>query len=130
MPVPAVGDVEKAARVGVVVRPYLARAALSHRVFTALQPRRLGALIDELIDELADAWTASEEARLHNRRGHGRMRAAGAGPRHTLVFTDRVITALVILRFQLPHAAPAVLYGVDRCRITRTDAQKAQVSTS
>jgi hypothetical protein len=126
MPVPAVGDVEKAARVGVVVRPYLARAALSHRAFTALQPRRLGALIDEL----ADAWTASEEARLHNRRGHGRMRAAGAGPRHTLVFTDRVITALVILRFQLPHAAPAVLYGVDRCRITCTDAQKAQMSTS
>lgn len=28
-----------------------------------------------------------------------------------MVFTDRVIAALVILRFQLPHAALAVLYG-------------------
>jgi hypothetical protein len=115
MPVPAVGDVEKAARVGVVVTHYLARAALSHRVFTGLQRRRLGALVGEL----ADAWTTSEEGRLHDRRGHGRMRAAGAGPRHQLVFTDRVIAALVILRFQLPHAALAVLYGVDRCTITR-----------
>ncbi|MCT9077864.1 transposase [Streptomyces fulvoviolaceus] len=35
------------------------------------------------------------------------------------MFTDRVIAALVILRFQLPHAALAVLYGVDRCTITR-----------
>ncbi|MDX6328887.1 MAG: hypothetical protein QOI83_1270, partial [Streptomycetaceae bacterium] len=31
----------------------------------------------------------------------------------------RVIATLVILRFQLPHAALAVLYGVDRSTITR-----------
>ncbi|MET7695325.1 transposase family protein [Streptomyces sp. NPDC005483] len=35
------------------------------------------------------------------------------------MFTDRVIAALVILRFQLPHAALAVLYGMDLCTITR-----------
>jgi Helix-turn-helix of DDE superfamily endonuclease len=35
------------------------------------------------------------------------------------VFTDRVIATLVILRFQLPHAAIAVFYGVDRSTITR-----------
>ncbi|SHN34525.1 transposase family protein [Streptomyces yunnanensis] len=47
------------------------------------------------------------------------MRAEGGGPDHQLVFTDRVIVTLVILRFQLPHAALAVFYGVDRSTITR-----------
>ncbi|MFF3412637.1 transposase family protein [Streptomyces sp. NPDC002742] len=56
---------------------------------------------------------------MHNRRGHSRLRAVGAGPDHQLVFTDRVIATLVILRFQLPHAALAVFYGVDRSTITR-----------
>ncbi|MFD5029168.1 transposase family protein [Streptomyces sp. NPDC058405] len=87
---------------------YLGRTALSHPVFTGLQYRRL-----------AHAWMASEEGRLHNRRGRGRLRAAGVGPNHQLVFTDRIIVTLVVLRLQLPHAALAVLYGVDRSTITR-----------
>jgi hypothetical protein len=92
-----------------------ARAALSKRIFTGLQPRRLG----KLTAGLAGAWTAAEEARLRERRGHDRMRAAGAGPDHDLPFTDRVIVALVHLRFQLPHAALAELYRVDRSTVTR-----------
>ena len=44
---------------------------------------------------------------------------AGAGPDHDLPFTDRVIVTLVDLRFQLPHAALAELYGVDRSTVTR-----------
>jgi hypothetical protein len=100
---------------GVVVTQYLGRTALSHRVLTGLPRRRLGALIAGL----AQAWMASEEGRLHERRGHGRLRAPGAGPDHQLVFTDRVIATLVILRFQLPHGALAVLYRVDRSTITR-----------
>ena len=92
-----------------------ARAALSKRIFTGLQPRRLG----RLIAELAGAWTAAEEARLHERRGHDRMRAPGAGPDHDLPFTDRVIVTLVHLRFQLPHAVLAALYRVDRSTVTR-----------
>jgi hypothetical protein len=77
--------------------------------------RRLGALIGEL----APAWLAQQESRLRQRRGHDRLRAAGAGPGHELSFTDRVTATLVILRFQLPHAALAVFYGVDRSTITR-----------
>jgi hypothetical protein len=100
---------------GVVVTQYLGRTALSHRILTGLPRRRLGALIAGL----AQAWMASEEGRLHERRGHGRLRAPGAGPDHQLVFTDRVIATLVILRFQLPHGALAVLYRVDRSTITR-----------
>ena len=92
-----------------------ARAALSKRIFTGLQPRRLG----KLIAGLAGAWTAAEEARLRERRGHERMRAPGAGPDHDLPFTDRVLVTLVYLRFQLPHAVLAALYGVDRSTVTR-----------
>ena len=100
---------------GVVVTQYLGRTALSKRIFTGLAPRRLG----ELVAELADIWLAAEESRLRERRGHDRLRAPGAGPDHDLVFVDRVIVTLVALRFQLPHAALAELYRVDRSTVTR-----------
>lgn len=93
-----------------------ARAALSHRICTGLPRRRLG----RLIEELAGPWLARQESRLRERRGgRERLRAEGAGPNRELPFTDRVIATLVILRFQLPHAALAVFYGVDRSTITR-----------
>ncbi|WAX78017.1 transposase [Streptomyces sp. KMM 9044] len=88
---------------------------MSKRIFTGLAPRRLG----ELVVELADSWLAAEEGRLRERRGHDRQRAPGAGPNHDLVFVDRVIVTLVVLRFQLPHAALAELYRVDRSTLTR-----------
>jgi len=93
-----------------------ARAALSHRICTGLPRRRLG----KLIAELAGPWAAQQESRLRERRsGRDRLRAEGAGPNRELPFTDRVIATLVVLRFQLPHAALALLYGVDRSTITR-----------
>ena len=93
-----------------------ARAALSHRICTGLPRRRLG----KLIAELAGPWAAQQESRLRERRGgRDRLRAEGAGPNRELPFTDRVIATLVVLRFQLPHAALALWYGVDRSTITR-----------
>jgi DDE superfamily endonuclease/Helix-turn-helix of DDE superfamily endonuclease len=92
-----------------------ARAALSHRICTGLPRRKLG----QLIEELAPRWLAQQESRLRDRRGRDRLRAEGAGPGYELPFTDRVIITLVILRFQLPHAALAVFYGVHRSTITR-----------
>jgi len=68
---------------------------------------------------LATPWTAAHQGNLHQRRGHPRRRAAGAGPTHRLVVCDRVLVTLVHLRLQLPHQALAVLYGVDRSTITR-----------
>jgi hypothetical protein len=59
------------------------------------------------------------EDRLRGRRGHERQRAAGTGPDHDLPFTDRVIATLVHLRLQLPHAALAELYRVDRSTVSR-----------
>jgi hypothetical protein len=96
-----------------VFTPAWARAALTHRVFTGLSRQHLA----DLIDELADPWTAAHQSALQQRRGHPRQRAAGA--HHRLVFCDRVLVTLVILRFQLPHQALAVLYGVDRATVTR-----------
>jgi hypothetical protein len=92
-----------------------ARAALSHRICTGIGRRRLG----KLIEELAPAWLAQQESRLRQRRGRDRQRAEGAGPNRELPFADRVIVTLVILRFQLPHAALAVFCGVHRSTITR-----------
>jgi DDE superfamily endonuclease/Helix-turn-helix of DDE superfamily endonuclease len=97
------------------VKSRWARAALSHRICTGISCPGLG----KLIEELADPWAAQQESRLRQRRGHARLRAEGAGPGHELAFADRVIATLVILRFQLPHAALALFYGVDRSTITR-----------
>jgi len=73
----------------------------------------------KLIEEMAAPWAAAEQDRLLVRRGHERLRAAGAGPGHDLPFTDRVIVTLVHLRFQLPHQALAVMYGVGRSTVSR-----------
>jgi len=88
---------------------------LSHRICTGLPRRKPG----KLIDELAQPWLAQQESRLRDRRGRDRLRAEGAGPGRELVFADRVIVTLVIMRFQLPHDALAVFYGVHRSTITR-----------
>jgi hypothetical protein len=111
----SVPGTQAAARNDLDVSSGQARAALSKRIFTGLKPQRLG----KLIIGLADPWAASEENRLLGRRGHGRLRAPGAGPDHDLPFTDRVIVTLVHLRLQLPHAALAALYGVHRSTVTR-----------
>jgi hypothetical protein len=88
---------------------------LSHRICTGVPRRRLG----KLIVELSTTWKAQQESRLRQRRGRDRLRAPGGGPGHELTFTDRIIVTLVCLRFQLPHAALALFYGVDRSTITR-----------
>ena len=88
---------------------------MAHRICTGLPRRKLG----KLIEEPAGPWLAQQESRLRDRRGRDRLRAEGAGPDHELAFTDRVIATLVIMRFQLPHAALAVFYGVHRSTITR-----------
>lgn len=72
-----------------------------------------------MIEELADPWLARCESLLDERRGGARQRAAGAGPKYDLVFTDRVLVTLVYLRTGLPHAALAELYGTARSTVSR-----------
>jgi hypothetical protein len=87
---------------------------LSHAAFTGISRAHLGGLIEEL----APAWQTRRESGLRERRGGDRRRAAGAGRKHELVFTDRMLVTLVYLRTQLPHAALAELYDVGRSTVT------------
>jgi hypothetical protein len=98
-----------------VSRRSWARAALSHSAFTGISRHHLG----RLVAELAGPWQARRDSDLRRRRGRERRRAPGAGRRHDLVFTDRVLVTLAVLRLQIPHAALAELYGVDRSTVTR-----------
>lgn len=96
-----------------------ARAALAQPVFTGVSRQHLA----ELIEELAGPWLALRDGALAERRGHDRLRAAGAGPGHDLVFVDRVIVTLVVLRCGLPHQALAVMYGTSRFTVGRAVAE-------
>ncbi|MFF5705499.1 transposase family protein [Streptomyces sp. NPDC012794] len=92
-----------------------ARAALAHPAFCGISHAHLGILIEGL----ADPWLARCESERRERRGVERQREAGAGPKHDLVFTDRLLVTLVYLRTGLPHAALAELFGVARSTISR-----------
>jgi hypothetical protein len=69
--------------------------------------------------ELREPWAAKAEGQRRARRGRARYRRAGAGRAYRLGFEDRVLVTVVVLRFQLPHACLAVLFGVDRATVTR-----------
>jgi hypothetical protein len=93
----------------------LARAALSHSVFTGISREH----VDRLVAELAEPFQAAREGRLHHQRGdRNRRRLPGAGRPQTLTLPDRVLCALVWLRLALPHQALAVIYGVDRSTVS------------
>jgi hypothetical protein len=68
---------------------------------------------------MAPLLLARRESALRQRRGRDRLRAEGAGRRQDLVFPDRVLVTLEVLRLQVPHAALAVIHGVDRSTVTR-----------
>jgi hypothetical protein len=91
-----------------------ARAALSHSAFIGISRHHLG----QVIAELAGPWQARRDSDLRWRRGRDRLRAEGAGRGHDVVFTDRVLVTLAVLRLQIPHAALAVMYGVHRSTVT------------
>jgi hypothetical protein len=72
-----------------------------------------------LIEELAPRWEARCESVRHKRRQRARRRQAEAGPKYELVFTDRLLAALVHLRTGLTHEALGVIYEVGSSTIGR-----------
>jgi len=96
-----------------------ARRVFSHYAFIGISRRHLRLLVAEL----RPGWPAGREGRLHSRRGRARRRAAGAGLRAMLRFTDRLVVTLVQLRLGMPHEAIAVASGVDRSTVTRAISQ-------
>lgn len=91
-----------------------ARTACSHPALSGVSRAHLG----ELLEELAPKWAATRESSLRECRGGDRRRAVGAGRKQRLVFTDRLLAALVHLRLGLPHAALAELFGVERSTVS------------
>src|SRR5512135_1445150 len=97
----------------------MVRAALSDSAFIGISRHHLG----RVVAELAGPWHARREPALRQRRGADRVRGEGAGHPRDLVFTDRVLVTLAVLRLQVPHAALAVMYGVHRSTVTRARAR-------
>ncbi|MFF9073443.1 hypothetical protein ACF1BP_35295 [Streptomyces sp. NPDC014735] len=85
-----------------------ARATMAHHAFCGISRQHLG----ELIGGLAPHGEARCESGRDEQRGDARKREAGAGPKHELVFIDRVLATLVHLRTELTHAALGVIYEV------------------
>jgi hypothetical protein len=92
-----------------------ARAALQHCAFHGLPPEVLG----DLAIELAPRYEAAREDRLLAERGRARVRAAGAGRRPQLVFTDALLITLAYLRIGVTQNVLAVLYEVDQATVSR-----------
>ncbi|MFL5995802.1 MAG: transposase family protein [Streptomyces sp.] len=90
-----------------------ARAACSHPVLSGNSRSTLGGLLEE-IHPKRQARRAPE----HQQRGGERRRAAGTGRKPKLEFVARVLVTLVQLRLDMPHAAPAELYDVDRSTVS------------
>ncbi|MGW1811174.1 helix-turn-helix domain-containing protein [Streptomyces sp. NPDC002078] len=88
---------------------------MAHPAFCGIARQPLG----ELIEELAPRWEARCESARHERRRGARRRQAGAGPRYELVFSDRLLAALVHLRTGLTHEALGMIYEVGSSTIGR-----------
>jgi Rhodopirellula transposase DDE domain/Helix-turn-helix of DDE superfamily endonuclease len=109
-PQPATGAAEPGRLAGGVPD----RATLSHPALTGMSRQQL----DDLIVELARPQEAQREQARHQRRGTGRRRAAGAGPRPKLTNADRILATVLYLRRLCTQAVLGELFAVDRSRVT------------
>ncbi|WP_406841907.1 transposase family protein (plasmid) [Streptomyces sp. AHU1] len=75
-----------------------------------------GDVIAELVAEIGPLWHERHQARLASRP---RKRAVGGGPKHRLVFVDRLLATLGHLRHGATHDVLACWFGVERSTITR-----------
>jgi DDE superfamily endonuclease/Helix-turn-helix of DDE superfamily endonuclease len=91
------------------------RAALAHCAFHGLSAKVLA----DLAVELAPKYEQAREDRLAAERGQARRRAAGAGRRPKLVFTDALLITLAYLRTGVTQDLLAVLCDVDQATISR-----------
>jgi hypothetical protein len=91
------------------------RATAYHPALTGMSHQALA----RLTANLTDAWTDQREARRHHRRGGQRRHAPGGGGVPKLELTDRVVAALLHLRFNAPSLLIGQLLGVNRITAAR-----------
>jgi hypothetical protein len=72
-----------------------------------------------LTANLTAAWTDQREARRHHRRGGQRRHAPGGGGVPKLNLADRVVAALLHLRFHAPSVLIGQLLGANRITAAR-----------
>ncbi|MFJ8062785.1 transposase family protein [Streptomyces sp. NPDC096142] len=75
-----------------------------------------GDVIAELVAEVSPLRHERHQPKLASRP---RKRAVGGGPKHHLVFADRLLATLVHLRHAVTHDVLACWFGVDRSTITQ-----------
>jgi Rhodopirellula transposase DDE domain len=91
------------------------RATAYHPALTGMSHQALA----RLTANLTDAWTELCEARRHHRRGGERRHAPGGGGVPKLELADRVVAALLHLRFSAPSLLIGQLLGVNRITAAR-----------
>src|SRR4051795_571396 len=91
------------------------RATAYHPALTGMSHQALA----RLTANLNDAWTDQREARRHDRRGGERRHAPGGGGVPRLDLADRVVAALLHLRFNAPSVLIGQLLGVNRITAAR-----------
>ena len=91
------------------------RATAYHPALTGLSHQALA----RLTADLTDAWTDQRETRRHHRRGGQRRHAPGGGGVPKLDLADRVVAALLHLRFHAPSVLIGQLLGVNRITAAR-----------
>jgi hypothetical protein len=91
------------------------RATAYHPALTGMSHQALA----RLTADLTDAWTDQREARRHHRRGGQRRHAPGGGGVPKLDLADRVVAALLHLRFHASSVLIGQLLGVNRITAAR-----------
>jgi hypothetical protein len=91
------------------------RGTLAHPALTGLPRDDL----QDLVAALAGPWSTQREQDRNQRRGSGRRRAPGAGPRPKLTLADRVLATLLHQHLALPYPLLAQLLGVNRTTVSR-----------
>jgi transposase len=91
------------------------RATAYHPALTGLSHQALA----RLTADLTDAWTDQRETRRHHRRGGQRRHAPGGGGVPKLDLADRVVAALLHLRFHASSVLIGQLLGVNRITAAR-----------
>jgi hypothetical protein len=91
------------------------RATAYHPALTGMSPQALA----HLTANLTGAWSDQREARRHDRRGGERRHAPGGGGVPKLQLTDRIVAALLHLRFNAPSPLIGQMLGVNRITAAR-----------
>lgn len=84
--------------------------------------RQLTGITPDAFDRLLAQLTPLHEAAEARRKDRpGRRRKPGAGPKHKLPLSDRLLMLLIYYRTYVPHALLGFLFGIDDSNVSRSN---------